>query len=703
MDDFRNIPMGEGNNPLRRKKFWKFWLMMALINVGFLLIIFRLFIIQVVNAEKYSELARRQHESKVVLRAERGAIHDRKGRLLAATIRSVSVAVDPKMLKNKEKVAAAIARATGMDKFDVLGRIESTTRSFLWIKRGIMPGRAEALTKLNDPGLIIIPEPKRIYPYGRIGAQLIGATDIDNRGISGIELRWDSLLRGSAGYMIMRRDALGRKQPAADLPLAPPVDGNSLRLTIDIDLQSILEYELRQGVLSSRAESGTAIVLHPATGEVLAMASYPGFDPNRITRESESSLRNQAVTDLLEPGSTFKLITAAAALEENVVTPDMVFDGHKGRLRVGRVTIDDSHPLDQATFREAVEHSSNIIFSKIATKIPDNLLYKYIRDFGFGIALDIELPGEVSGKILKPDELTSTMKRFVGFGYGISATPLQLANAYSTVANHGEMMRPMLVRNINTPSGSELREFRPEKIRRVISPRTADTLAALLTGVVDSGTGRNARIEGIRIAGKTGTSQQYVGGVYSKRDYNASFAGFFPADDPQLALFIIIDRPKGNYYGGAAAAPVFRNIAARTMNAFEKYIYADSDAEYSAPDSVFAPNVRGMTPADAESTLELSGLDYESEGAGAYVSAQNPAAGILVPTGSEVMVTLSKWNYTNIDSLKANFDPVGLPVRRAVALLHRAGIEADIIGSGYVHSSGWIERSGRPVCRLRCK
>jgi stage V sporulation protein D (sporulation-specific penicillin-binding protein) len=295
------------------------------------------------------------------------------------------------------------------------------------------------------------------------------------------------------------------------------------------------------------------------------------------------------------------------------------------------------------------------------------------------------------------------MKRFVGFGYGISATPLQIANAYSTVANKGQMMRPLLVKNIYTPEGGELEEFHPENIRRVISEKTADTLASLLTGVVERGTGKNARIEGLDIAGKTGTSQQYVGGVYSKRDYNASFAGFFPAGNPQIALFVIIDRPQGNYYGGATAAPIFHDIAARTVAAYEKYIFTEQTGDYELPDSVFVPEVRGLGSGAAEEILDAAELDAEEKNDGRFVIDQKPGPGQYVERGSDIILTFSKNNYTSIDSLKAGLDLRGLPLRRAVAMAHASGVEVEINGSGRVYRTRWSERKGKPVCRIYCK
>jgi cell division protein FtsI/penicillin-binding protein 2 len=572
-EEFNPIP-GQGR-PVKRKKFWKLFLLMSLIFAGFVIVIGRLFYIQVLNSGYYSEKARRQHESNVTLKAERGNIYDRNGRLLATDINSISLAVDPQLLNRlessgkpafkglKTKLSKILAVITGEEESKLLRKLNNTTRSFIWLRRGLNPGMVSRIDSLRDKGLIIIEEPNRYYLYGNAGAQVIGCTDIDNRGINGIEKYLDTMLRGKSGYMFMHRDALGFLRPSASLPLIPAEHGNSVKLTIDIELQKIVEFEIAEGVRNFSAESGTAIVIDPSTGELLAMASYPGYDPNKPEDSPAGSMRIRGVTDTYEPGSTFKLVTAAAALEEGLVDTADVFNGFNGLMTFDEFKIKDDHPQSSFTFREALEKSSNIVFSQIAAKLPMDAYFKYIRDFGFGMIHDIDLPGESAGIIPSPGGFDITKRRFAGFGYGISVTPLQLAVAYASVANKGIMYKPYCIYEIYNPEGERIRLNKPEKIRRVISSKTASLISQLLKNVVNRGTGVNARINNLDISGKTGTAQQLTDGSYTKSHYNASFVGYYPTDNPEMVILVLLDRPKGIYYGGSTAAPIFRNIVAR--------------------------------------------------------------------------------------------------------------------------------------------
>ena len=716
MDNDNYDEFSEEQENTASKKFWKFLVLLLLLNIGFAAVIIRLFSVQVLNAGYYSDLAKRQHESNVPLRANRGNIFDAQGRLLAANIKSYSVAVDPAHFKHKDpkeqkllndlksKICRRLSEATGASASSYVRDINECESRFVWLERGLPEAKISELKNLDIRGLILLEEPKRNYLYDHAGSQVIGNTDIDNRGINGIEKQWDSVLSGQNGYVIMHRDARGVLRPSADLPYKNPIDGNSIQLTIDIDLQRIIEYELKQGVINYEANSGTAIALNPQTGEVLAMASYPGYDPNTYSSNPVGILRNRGVTDTYEPGSTFKIVTAAAALEEDIVDTSDVFNAYKGALEFSEYTIRDDHPLDTVTFAGAVRHSSNIVFAQVAHKIPDHMFYRYMRDFGFGLTLDIDVPGEVKGKMKKPSEYTGASKRFMGHGYGISTTALQIVNAYAAVANDGVLMRPYIVRKILDHSGEAIVEKKPQKIRRVISSGTSELLTELLCQVVDRGTGKNAKIEGMKIAGKTGTSQQLVNGQYSKQNYTASFAGYFPAEDPQVVLIVVLDKPKHHYYGGASAAPVFRNMALRWMGIRNVFTQKETEKHEKKSDTAAVPYICGLSYEEASEVIDEAGLELQDIGdESAVILSQEPSAGSYIKKGSAVKIkVLNEDEQMPVKAEKINVK--GLPVRRAMNLLQESNCLVKVRGSGKVSDQKWIIRkNGEKVCLLICK
>ncbi len=549
-------------NKIEFRKKWKLNLFFVIFMVCMVIVMAKLFIIQFIEAEDYRKIARNQHESKIFLRPERGNIYDRDGKLLITNRTSYSFAIDPTVIKDLEtvkRIALLVDSTQGETYQKLLNKILSTKKSFVWLIRGLDDSVASKFTNLNLKGLIKIIEPKRTYLYNELAAQLLGCTDVDSKGIAGLELSLDSLLKGNSGYMTVLRDAIGRLKPIANLPVESAKHGCSVELTIDIELQKILEIELINGASITGSSGAVAIAIIPETGEIIAMASYPPVNPN-LSINNPSDLRNKAITDIFEPGSTFKIVTAAAAIEEGLIEPESIVNGYNGVFVNNDFKITDIHPFDKTSFSEAFRYSSNIVFANLASSIPDAKFYKYIRDFGFGHNLDFDIYGESEGLVKKMAEFDHISKKFAGFGYGISVTPLQLLCSYSTIANSGVMMKPFVIRKIKNNSGDIIYEGKPQKIRQVVSKKTTDILKSLLVGVVENGTGKYAQIAGVRIAGKTGTSQQFVEGSYSKTDYTASFVGFFPAESPKIAILVLLDKPSGNYYGGSTAAPIFKNI-----------------------------------------------------------------------------------------------------------------------------------------------
>ncbi len=695
------------DNFTRKKKFWKYWLVIFCITLMLIVIVVKLLYIQVIDTKRYYQRAESQHQSRIELHPQRGIIYDRNGYILASNIKSVSIAVDPTVLQNKDTIAILMEKCLGISSDSILKKINSAKGSFVWLCRRKLPSEIMPLKYIKDRGLILIYEPIRYYNYSSVGSQLIGCTNIDNHGIDGIELKYDSILRGQSGFMIMYKDAKNRLRPAIDLPVLDPVNGDDLYLTLDIKLQKIVEFELMQGVISSQATSGTVIALDPNTGELLASASYPSYDPNHLTKTSYSAMRNRAITDIYEPGSTFKTITASAGIEEKIVRPNDMYSGFNGKLTIGQVTIRDDHALGITSFRSAFEKSSNVIFSQLADKLPAHRFYKYIRDFGFGLPTRIDLTGEMSGKIKDFRTIRAIDKRFLGFGYGIMVTPIQLVNAYSVIANGGNLMKPFIIKEIKR-NNKTIKINQPQKIRKVISQGTAQTLTSLLCGVVENGTGKRAYIENIKVAGKTGTSQQLEEGIYSKSNYFASFVGFFPANKPKVCLLVLMDQPKNNFYGGSVAAPIFKNIALRWASASPEIMEASqSYAEKNNTNTIYMPELVGLSVDDARNIIKELRLNcnLREESTGIIVS-QVPRAGTCINRNSKIILlnsitnkmTNSKQDLNDVPNVK------GLPLRRAVSLMHNCGIKTKIYGSGKVKEQK-IEinkKTKDKVCILIC-
>lgn len=675
----------------------------GLIFVAIIGVFVRLFTLQVVKGEHYAEQARRQYESKVTLQAERGAIYDRNGNLLATNIVATSFAVDPANVQHPKNLAKAFAEAFGGTSDDYLKKITTKNTSFVWIKRKVVGEAINRLKRIDDAGLITLSEPVRRFEYGSSGAQVVGCTNLDNNGLSGVELFYDESLSGENGYVVMQRDARGVRRPDVDLPHVEPQHGESLQLTIDINVQSIVEDELARGAEQAKAVSGTAIALDPNTGEILALANWPSFDPNDLATAEQSAVRAHAITDTYEPGSTMKAITAAAALEEEAVQADEMIDGEGGEFRLpdGHI-IKDDHTLGLVSFSQAFRWSSNIIFAKVADRIEHARFYKYVRDFGFGIATGVDLPGEVRGEVKKPEEFRDGTQMFMAYGYQLAVTPLQLAVAYGAIANGGKILRPHIVKRRLDNEGNVIEEIEPQEIRRVISEETAAQVRTFLTDVVDSGTGRAARLRGMKVGGKTGTAQQLFEGSYTRAKYNASFVGFFPSDKPKMVLLVLLNQPQNGYYGGQVSAPIFSAIARRVVNATMHNgraedqvipVTGEDELQNRAGDSALqgaqGMNVQAAQLADVV-VPDLRGLDVEAarrigmgsrirvmpQGEGTRVIAQEPAGGSRVSDASVVTVYVG-----NRAPAKELPDFRGMSLRRALTLLSDFGLKPQVTGT----------------------
>jgi cell division protein FtsI/penicillin-binding protein 2 len=584
-----------------------------------------------------------------------------------------------------ERFASVFNRQRGY----YLEKFSGTSRHFVWLERGVNPATEGRINSVGFPGVVTIPAPMRLYPYGRVAGQLLGFTGVDNGGLSGLELELDSLLRGENGRLILQRDGLNRQRQSVDYPRINPIDGDAVTLTIDVEYQSIAEEELRKGIERNKAESGLVAMMDPATGEILAMANYPQMNPADPSGTDPASARNRVVTDMFEPGSVFKLVTASAAIEGRKVDPAQKFNAEQGsytvRLPNGkkRNTITDTHKHGIITFQEAMEVSSNIVMAKVSDIIGADALFTMARAFGFGTATGIELPGEVRGELKHPTQWSRTTLNSMAYGYEVGVTPLQILCAYAAVANRGTLMKPFVVRSVVTPEGADVVENRPKPVRRVISQSTVVALTQMFRGVVERGTGLSAKLSGVSVAGKTGTAKRVIDGRYSQNDYTASFAGYFPAQDPAVVCLVMIENPRDRgYTGGLAAAPVFKAIAERlyaTSGRFRAH-QADVRAESGLP---AVPDVTTLTLEAARSLLLAGGFEPNVRGSGSIVVRQSPLPGIRVARRTVVELTMSDESLHG-GGLIAMPDVRGQAIRRALTRLAMLHLDVVIQGSGIV-------------------
>jgi cell division protein FtsI (penicillin-binding protein 3) len=530
-----------------------------------LLIAARLYDLQVVRYDHYSNKAERQQQRVVTLDPPRGTIYDAQGRELAVSIQVDSIYAVPPEIDDPAAAAVALARAVpGLDGAR-LARQLASDREFIWVARKLDPPVAATVRALKLKGLYFVPESKRYYPMRELAAQVLGYVGTDNHGLAGLEQVYDKEITGKPGKRTVLRDARQGTVAAPDLSSAEPEPGHDLYLTLDATVQHIVERELARAIEERHAKRGSAIFLDPATGGVLAMASYPTFDPNDFGSYPPESWRNRAVADVYEPGSTFKIVTAAAALEAGVVQEDERIDCGMGSITLYKdIRVRDHKPFGMLTFAEVISHSSNVGVIRVAQRIGAGVFYATIRGFGFGRPTGIDLPGE-SGGILHPVERWGLLeKSYIAFGQGISVTPLQLVAATAAVANGGALLKPHLVAAVSRGEARVAKYPTPPVVKRPISPLTASRLTRLLEGVVIEGTGKPAAIAGYRVAGKTGTAQIPVRGGY--RGYLPSFVGFAPADRPALVGLVAIAEPQGNeYYGAQVAAPAFSAITRQVL------------------------------------------------------------------------------------------------------------------------------------------
>jgi cell division protein FtsI (penicillin-binding protein 3) len=541
-------------------------LLLCLFSFLFLVVFARAYQLQVLQSNKLAALAERQYQRIVPLVPKRGILYDRKKEELAISMEVDSVFAQPGKVVNPGETAKRIGPILGK-KPEALRQKMKEDRPFVWLERGITPGQRTAIEQLNVEGVDFLKETKRFYPQGEMGCHVIGFAGVDSKGLEGVELGYEEFLRGEPGYILISKDGRGRAITPEKPAFNNSEEGCEVILTIDKNIQYVAEKELKKAVQSSSAKGGLAIVMNPRTGEVLALAIQPSFDPNRFSSFPSHVWKNRAITDTFEPGSTLKAFLLASALEERAGGPGDIFFCENGSYSVGGKVIHDSHGYRWLSLGEIIKVSSNIGASKVGQKLGREKFYRSLKSFGFGSKTGVDLPGEVPGFLPAPQHWSEVGLANISFGQGISTTALQLTTAFAALANGGILMRPYVVKTVLEGQSNSLRENQPSARRRVISPETARRVSSILKTVTEEGgTGKAASLSGYEAAGKTGTAQKALpeGRGYSDKRV-ASFIGFAPVENPQVIISVIIDEPAGISYGGTVAAPAFKGIAEKVL------------------------------------------------------------------------------------------------------------------------------------------
>jgi cell division protein FtsI (penicillin-binding protein 3) len=626
----------------------------------------RLVQLQVVRHDAYMARAENQQERVLETMATRGDIVDRHGHVLAYSVDTRAIAADPSAVDDPEGTVEALCRAladcTSGERTTFIERLSSEKR-FAWIRRSlnVSPGQVQRVVEANLPGVFLIKESRRYYPNMNLAAHVLGFVGTDNVGLGGIEAKYDDEIRGSNGVLFLQRDA--RQRDMAPRVEREPTAGATLELTLDRNLQHIVERELQAAVRENNARGGTVIVMDPNTGEVLALANYPTFNPNAYNQSPSEDRRNRAIQEVYEPGSTFKIVTASAALEEGVIRPTDLIDTRPSYIMLGARRINDLRDHGVLPFEDVIVESSNVGAIKVGLEVGAELLGRYVRRFGFGQTLAPDLLGESVGIVRNPATLSDSDLASMSIGYAVGVTPLQMATAVSAIANGGRLMEPRFLRAIVRDGVREVIE--PRELRRAVRPEVASVLTTFMEGVVERGTGTRAALDGYQVAGKTGTTARIIDGRYSKTDYNASFVGFVPSRRPVYTILIVIDTPLGDsYYGGAVAAPVFKRIAeAGLLQAgVLPTLYPTPPVVVAGPvqarvrpvrtpvviptlartgGQAVMPDVRGLSARDAVRVLSDLGLTVDLLGSG-IVTGQTPVAGQPVASGESSHLELLK-------------------------------------------------------------
>jgi cell division protein FtsI (penicillin-binding protein 3) len=621
-------------------------------------VVIRLAQVQLARHEHYVARAKSQQERTLALNPVRGSILDARERVLAESVAAESIYADPQAISDRKAVAKKLAgvKAIGLTARDIETKLRSEN-SFAWIARQLPLETTAEVRKLGLPGIYFMEAHRRSYPRATLAANVIGYTGVDGNGLGGIEHSFDAQVSGSPGKVTLLKDARRGVYLVGGDGANRPRDGHHVVLTIDSVIQFIAERALKGAVEKYRASGGSVIVMEPNTGDILAMASYPTFDPNRFRDFTPVAWKNRNVQDFYEPGSTFKIVTASAGLEERIVTPSQFLDCGNGEITIANITIHehDGHRYDLLSFEDVIVNSSNVGTARVGLALGQTRFYDWIRRFGFGQRTGIPLPGESSGLLRGTNRWTVVSPASISIGQEIGVTPLQIIRAVNSVATGGLLVEPRIVKRVVDADGAIVSEPQSHKPKRVMSEKTAALLNEILKNVVVRGTGSNAKLDEHAVAGKTGTAQKYARGGYSNDRFVGSFAGYVPADRPRLSILVVIDEPRGDHYGGTVAAPAFREIAeaslrylgvqpsipSRSIGVGAPLLAAFSQPPRPAGLASGMPDLRGLDARAAIARAVASGLAVRTIGSG-VVTSQDPQPGAALPTARRVTLTFSE-------------------------------------------------------------
>ena len=628
----------------------------------------RLFYLQVYNNDHLVKGALEQWTKGIDIKSNRGIIYDRKGKKLAVSVTAYTVWATPADIKDPKETSKSVAEILQMDEELIYSKLTKTV-SIEKIKQWITRDEALELRKLGIRGITVVDDSRRYYPYGNFASYILGFTDIDNNGLDGIEKTFDKYLTGIPGKWVKTTDAANRQLPYDGEKIYDPKEGLSVVLTIDETIQHFAEKAANQALLNNKAKNISIIVMEPFTGDVLAMVNKPDFDPNQPREPLDDNLkseweglpidelqnkwynmwRNFAISDIYEPGSTFKVVTAATALEEASANLDTHYYCNGFIRDIKGVVLKCAswyNPHGNQTFAEAMSNSCNVAFVNMGRNLGREKMYKYVKAFGFGESTGIDLLGEQSGIIPSGiDAIKEVNLATISYGHGIAVTPIQMVNAFSTIANGGNLMKPRLVKELIDNKGNIVESYPPVEKRRVLSKQTSDTMLELLEGVVKDGTGRKSYIPGFRVGGKTGTAQKIINGRYGEGKYIASFGAIAPVDDPKIAILVIVDEPQGVYYGGTVAGPVAKSVIEDTLNYLEVPTIFTEEEQKTIEDTIVVPDVRNKKISEVGKTLTDLGLRYTTEyqeiTTESIIIDQFPLPGVEVIKGSIIDLNLN--------------------------------------------------------------
>jgi len=633
----------------------RLYMVLTALSIVPLFVVGQMVWILLADGEQLESRGRDQAQTTVEVPAMRGTILDRAGRALAINTATYDLALDPTVDGFSGAAATFYAKLS-----DLTGRSEAALRravarrhspQYVMLHRGLTEAQHDAVEGWDVPGLIVTPRFDRRYNHGTTAAHVLGHVDADGHGLAGLELSYDEALTGTPGRQVVKRDRKGRITALVGGAVQEPKHGDNLVLTIDLVRQAAMEDELRRGVEETGAAWASAVAMDPNTGAILAMANVPTYNPNRPGATTSRARRNRAITDRFEPGSTFKLVPAIAAVEQNLVAMDDTLDTGDGWAVFHGHTMQDVAAYGRISFADVIAKSSNVGMAKTARRLTDGTLYQYARNLGFGQPTWIDLPGEVGGTLKKPMGWSRTTRTSMSIGYEVAVTPLQLLAAYSALANGGWLVKPHVVDRRESMQGAVLWQNEPDTIRQALQRETAEALRPAFEAAVRTGTATAANVEGLEVAGKTGTALQVSDGAYSKDQARASFVGFFPADDPAVALLVLVGEPETSIYGGAVAAPIFRRIARRWAGTFpdvRQRIAPDDPAlatastapvrpasavrtaSLPAEETGTLPDLTGHSARYAAHWLRARGIDVRLQGRGT-VARQQPRAGSRLP------------------------------------------------------------------------